>query len=530
MTARALTEFEYDLGARLARGDLAGAAATAAACRATWPQAVAGWLYGSMAALLRDDRDGALALAEQGLRIEPSRLELRLQCAECLLALGRRAEAEAAAEAAAAGASAAALEAVGEFWIHAGEYSRALSLLDRAIASTPDHSRRLLARRASVHGFLGNFARAAADHETILAVTPQDPEALEGLIELGTQTAEHNRVASAIAALAALPAESPQAARLHFALGKAYEDLGEYAESWRHVATGNRLERARLRYDRHLDRAVIDALIAGFARSTDPAPTAPGASEASEAPPIFIVGLPRTGTTLVERILASHSAVHAAGELPALSEALGAAVERSSTAKPRDWLAFVRALPALDGELIAREYLGRSAARRGSKLRFTDKQPINFLYCGLIARAFPGARIVHLTRHPLAACHALFKNRFGTAYPFAYDLEDLGEFYLGYRRLMDHWNRVLPDRILNLAYEEVVTNQEAATRRLLEHVGLPFEAACLAFEANPSPVTTASAVQARRPLYDTSLAQWRHYAPQLAPLAERLAAAGIAVD
>ncbi len=532
MTTRSLPELEHYIGARLARRALTGAAAAAAACREAWPQAVAGWLYGSMVALLLDDRAGALTLAEQGLRLDPTRLEALLQRAECLLALGRRADAAQAAEAAAssAGTDPAALGAVAEFWEHAGDYAAALVLYDRALEAAPADARALRMKRAVVHSVLGNFEAAAADYEAILAAEPLHAGALEGLIELATQSPENNRVSAATAALAAAAPGSPQAAALHFALGKAYEDLGRYAESWQHVAAANRLERARIRYDRQLDRSVIDALIAGFPESETGTGVGAGGSDAADPPPIFIVGLPRTGTTLVDRILGSHSEVHSAGELAALSEALAAAVERSRATPPRDWPEYAQALAALDGDLIAREYLDRARAHRGAKPRYTDKQPANFLYCGLIARAFPGARIVHLTRHPLATCHAIFKTRFRNAYPFAYDLTDLGEFYVDYRRLMDHWNRILPGRILNLAYEDVVRDQEAATRRLLGHVGLPFEAGCLAFEHNPLPVTTASAVQVRRPLYDTSLEQWRHFAPQLAPLAERLSAAGIAID
>jgi len=133
-------------------------------------------------------------------------------------------------------------------------------------------------------------------------------------------------------------------------------------------------------------------------------------------------------------------------------------------------------------------------------------------------------------RHPLAACYAIYKTDFGGAYPYSYDLGELGNYYLGYRRLMGHWHRVLPGRILDLAYEDVVTNHEAMVQRLLEYVGLPFEPACLEFHQNPAPTTTSSSVQVRQPLYDSSLEQWRHYAAELAPLRARLEAGGITVD
>jgi hypothetical protein len=157
--------------------------------------------------------------------------------------------------------------------------------------------------------------------------------------------------------------------------------------------------------------------------------------------------------------------------------------------------------------------------RRGSR---TSRPPI--------FSAFPNARIVHLTRHPLAACYAIYKTRFYGTFTFGNDLAELGDFYVDYRRLMAHWHRVVPGRILDLAYEDVVTSLEPATRRLLDYVGLPFEAACLEFHRNPAATMTASSVQVRKPLYDSSLQQWRHYADELKPLRARLEAAGIDLD
>jgi hypothetical protein len=222
--------------------------------------------------------------------------------------------------------------------------------------------------------------------------------------------------------------------------------------------------------------------------------------------------------------------VHAAGELPALSEAIGVTVEQSRIGQARRWLEYAAALGTLDGATIAREYLARSSAHRGQRERFLDKQPVNFLYCGLILRAFPDTPVLHVTRHPLAACYALFKTRFGGTYLFSYQLDELASFYIGYRRLMAHWHRILPGRILDVAYEDVVRAQETTTRRVLEFVGLPFEPACLDFHLNPNPTSTASAVQVREPLYDSSLDHWRNYAVELAPLRERLEAAGIPID
>jgi tetratricopeptide (TPR) repeat protein len=521
-----LAEFEYEIGTRMGRGDFIGATAAAAACRAAWPSSRAGWLLGSIAALCDDKADSALELIEECLAVDPGNVQFLLQQAECLMALGRRTDALAAAAAGGASprADAAAFDAVGQFLVNAREYHEALKVHDRAVAAAP-RSVPALAQRAAVHRLLGNFDLAARDYEAVLTLSPMHPDALKGLVDLEPQSPERNRVDTLEAALANAPPESIDAAVLHFALAKSREDLGEYASSWRHLTVANRLERARGDYDPANDRAVFEQIVAEF---SDVEPMYP---DTTRERPIFIVGLPRTGTTLVERIVGSHSQVHAAGELSALSQAIGSAVNGTAQGQSRSWQEFAARLGQLDAESIAHAYLSLSRPQRGARARFADKHPLNFFYCALIFRAFPHARIVHLTRHPLAACHAIYKTRFDAGVPFAYDLIELADFYAGYRRLMQHWQRVLPDRILDIAYEDLVTSQEATTRRLLQYLDLPFEPACLDFHLNPAPTTsTASAAQVRRPLYDSSLELWRHYSEGLAPLRAQLEAAGIRID
>jgi hypothetical protein len=351
------------------------------------------------------------------------------------------------------------------------------------------------------------------------------PDALKGLVDLEPQSPEHNRVDTLETALANAPPESIDAAVLHFALAKSREDLGEYASSWRHLVIANRLERARSDYNPANDRAVFERITAEF---PDIEPVYP---DTTQERPIFIVGLPRTGTTLLERIVGSHSQVDVAGELPALSHAIGSALNRAAQGQTKSWQEFAARLGQLDPESIARAYLSLSRPQRGDRARFTDKHPLNFFYCALILRAFPQARIVHLTRHPLAACHAIYKTRFDSGLPFAYDLSELGDFYVDYRRLMQHWHRVLPDRILDIAYEDLVTSQEATTRRVLDYLDLPLEPGCLDFHLNPAPATsTAGAAQVRPPPYDSSLDLWRNYSEGLATLRARLETAEIQVD
>ncbi len=518
---RDIATFERQIIARLGSGDVAGAAAIAADCRAARPEARAGWHFGSVAALLAGQHDRALAFADEWLRTHPADAAGLLQRSKCYFARGDRASANAAASAAIdASADPALLDAIGEYLFHVSEYPLALAAYDRALGLRPGDAH-LCAKRAVMHWTLGRFDRAAADYQAVLARVPGDPGALKALVELEPQRPDHNHIAAIEAALRSVQPGSKAAATLHLALAKSYEDMGDPGASWRHLAAGNRIERALFQYEVAADQAMVERLIESFPNLETAGPDATGES------PIFIVGLPRTGTTLLERIIGRHSQVHAAGELSALAEALGFALQRMSPEAANDWPHFAA---RADAGCIAREYMARVGARRGDRPHFTDKLPTNFLYCPLILRAFPRARIVHLTRHPLAACYAIFKARFAGAYPFAYDLTELGAFYLAYRRLMAHWHGILPGRIIDVAYEDLVTGLEPTVRGLCRFLDLPYEAQCLDFHLNPAPTSTASAVQVRRKLYGTSLEQWRNYRKELNALERQLTAGGIALE
>jgi tetratricopeptide (TPR) repeat protein len=525
MAIPTLAEFEFEIGARMARGDFIGAGAAAAACRAALPSQSAGWLLGSFAALCANQAENALELIDECLARDSHNVQFILQQAECLCAMGRRDAAIAALQKVPAGpnAGAAALEAAGQILANMRAYREALALYDRGVEIAPQDVP-LWMKRAFLHRVLGQFDLAMIDYEAVLALAPLNGDALKGLVELDSQTAERNHLPALNAALARVAPSSPDAAVLHFALAKSHEDLGEYATGWGHLCEGNRKERARSQYSLERDRAVIEEIIHGFPQIEAIRP------DLTRERPIFIVGLPRTGTTLLERIIGSHSQVYAAGELPALSQAIGSALNPLPSGPSRSWREFAARLGSLDAETIARQYLALAHPQRGTRARFSDKQPTNFFYCALILRAFPRAHIVHATRHPLAACYAIYKTQFDAGFPFAYDLDELADFYIGYRRLMAHWHQVLPGRILDVAYEDMVGAQEATTRRLLEYLELPFEQDCLDFHLSAEPTTNrASSRQVRQPLYDSSLDQWKHYAEQLGPLRARLSGAGIDV-
>jgi hypothetical protein len=280
-----------------------------------------------------------------------------------------------------------------------------------------------------------------------------------------------------------------------------------------------------MKYDVAVDVATVDAIIASLPGApSDTIGPRDGHRPGEDA--IFILGLPRSGTTLVDRILGSHSAVLSAGELPDFALSIVDAVRASTGAAQLSRGELIARSADLNFRVLGREYLRRARGVVASDGRFTDKMPLNYLYCGLIRRALPNAKIVHVTRQPMAACYAMYKTLFEDGYPFSYDLKEIGRYYIAYRRLMDHWHATLQSSMYTVSYDALVADQRAETRKLLEFCGLDWQEACMDFHRNASATTTASAVQVRQPLYDTSVDQWRHYAAPLAQLNDQLRAAG----
>jgi len=473
------------------------------------------------------DWPNALKHLDRALAVAPAVPKLLFCRAQCLLALGRRGDAGLAATAtlARASADAALLDALGSLFSFLGDQHRALEAFERAVAIAPDNAH-FLFNRATVYRFLGRLADAEADYDRVVALRPDDFEAYKNRTDLRTQTPARNHVAELERLVARGFANWNGEVQIRHALAKEYEDLGRYAESFEQLSLGARKRREHLRYDVATDVATVDWIIEAFAR----VPRAPGPPPAARrhGGPLFIVGLPRSGTTLVDRILSSHSAVCSAGELSDFALALVARVRGENGHAELSRRELVARSAHIDFGALGREYLARARAVAGEGT-FTDKMPLNYLYCGIIRQALPDAKIVHLTRHPLAAGYAMYKTLFKDGYPFSYDLVDIGRYYVGYRRLMRHWDEVMPGVIHHVEYERLVADQSGQTRRLLDFCGLEWQDACLDFHRNASPTTTASAAQIRRPIYDSSVAQWRHYATELAPLRDLLTAAGIEI-
>jgi len=408
---------------------------------------------------------------------------------------------------------------LGDLWSLLADYPAAHQCYTRAIELAPSEPRYWF-NRAAVRRFLGQIEAAEADYDQVIALTPGDAQAYLNRSELRPQTRERNHVTGLERALAAGPDNWRHEVPLRYALAKEYEDIGEYTLSWQHLSAGANLRRRHLQYDPRLDLATVD-----WIREAFPADSC-GSPGAASSEPIFILGMPRTGSTLVDRILGSHPEVYSAGELPDFSLAIVAAVQQRRGRKvSRQEL--IAGSAELDFAALGQDYLRRTRPRTGHTPYFTDKLPLNYLYCGLIARALPRSRIVHVTRGPMATCYSMYKVLFDRGYPFSYDLHELADHYLGYRRLMAHWQAVLPGRIIEIAYEDLVADTEREARRLLDALALPWQPRCLDFDKNPAPLATASAAQVRRPIYSSAVSIWRNYESQLAPLAARLKAGGI---
>ena len=503
-------------------GDWRGADAVCRQLNVRFPNFAAGWFAASHIALAQGAAAPALQAIDRVVAAEPQNPAFRLHRARCLLALRRRREALDAADAAELCASGDPLifDAVGTLRSNAGDQARALAAYDRAVALAPNDAR-FRFNRAAVRRFLGDLAGAETDYDHAIAARPLDYEAYYNRSELRTQTDEHNHVAE-LEMLAARPFSDWRGeVQIRYALAKEYEDLGDHAKSFAQLRAGADQRRAHMNYDVGIDVATVDWIIEAFPKGCD----AP--ADAPEDSPIFILGLPRSGTTLVERILASHSEVSSAGELDCFALAIVDAAGRRTSRTPIARRELVALSAGLDFAALGRDYLQRARSLLAAETRFIDKMPLNYLYCGLIRRALPNARIIHVTREPMAAGYAMYKTLFKDGYPFSYDLEEIGRYYIAYRRLMAHWEATLPGFIHESRYEALVRDQVSETRKLLAYCGLEWQDACIQFHDNPAATTTASASQVRRPIYDSSVAQWRHYDTQLAPLRAALASAGI---
>lgn len=455
----------------------------------------------------------ALQLHDRAIHHAPFSAKANHNRANALLALGRFDEAREGFErvlkiapdfAGSHNGRGAAFQRLGRLEEAASSYRRALSLNENYGEAANNLG--IVLREAGDIEEARHYLRAA------VACSPRTGQYYRSLIE----TLAEDEAARHLPAMESLLGEMPplpesDAIELRFALGKAYDDIGRFDEAFEHFQVGNQQQRAKILYNEAREIQVLESLRSTF---TPELARSAGRSGDASTRPLFIVGMPRSGTTLIEQILAGHPGVHAAGEL----EALENAVAMMPRVHPGSGLHELReAISALsDSYLLATESFAKAAF-------VTDKMPSNFRFAGLINLAFPNARIIDVRRDPLDTCLSCYATHFAGNLNFTYDLAELGHYYRAYRRLMDYWVKLIsPARILTIHYERLIDNPEQECRRLLDFCDLEWHASCLEFHRVQRPIRTASHSQVRRPLYSSSVGRAKRYGEHLRPLIEAL--------
>ncbi len=400
-----------------------------------------------------------------------------------------------------------------------GEYAQAIEIYEDLLKNHPGQPKAWMSYGHTLKA-LGRREQSIAAYRKSIALLPSLGEAYWSLANLKTFRFTDQDVAAMRMQLARTDLAEEDRYHLDFALGKALEDAGEFADSFRHYETGNALRRAGAAYDAGEFAEHVQRLKAHFTPEFLREHEGVGAGAAD---PIFIVGLPRSGSTLLEQILSSHSAIEGTMELPdviAIARRLGGKKRHGEAS------AYPSVLSSLERKNFAElgeEYLERTRIHRKlGRPFFIDKMPNNFVHVGLIHLILPNAKIIDARRHPLGCCFSCFKQHFARGQAFTYSLGDIGRYYASYVELMAHYDAVLPGRVHRVIYEQLIADPEHEVRRLLDYCGLPFEEGCLRFYENDRAVRTASSEQVRQPIFKDAVEHWQNYEAWLGPLQSAL--------
>jgi len=397
-----------------------------------------------------------------------------------------------------------------------GDHLEAMELLDRAKALGHDDADFRYARSVQLL-FNGRPDDAEAELTACLRMGSTYGRASVTLARLRRQTRQSNHIDYIRAQLQRVERGSEDHAAFEYALYKELEDLGEHDEAWSALERGSAVMFARVRHGAADESRIVDALTTLCTRDF----VQPHGGDDDGPQPIFIIGMPRSGTTVLDRILGNHSQIASAGELGDFARALRWGADHK-TVQPVDRLILERA-PGLDFEAIGRRYLAQTQWRAAGRRYYIDKLPINWLQAGFIRRALPHARIVHMSRDAMDTCFSNFRAFFGVGYAYSYDFAALAAHYRDYRRLLAHWHEVMPGQILDVAYARLVQDTESVTREVLEFCGLAYEAGCTELDRNTAPVATLSNQQVREPIHRRAIGEWQRYERQLAPLRAAIA-------
>jgi tetratricopeptide (TPR) repeat protein len=489
------------------------------------PRHADAWFLAAVCALRRGHPSMALERFDKATAFEAGRADYWGHRAHCLALLGRHAEARISVDRAAALpiADAATRDMLGNVLVRLGLHAEAVVEFDTAARQSPRQPRyQYNLATALMH--CGDLAAAETAYERALEIDPDLAWAHLALAHMLESAPPAGRVGQLEAALERARGDVDRELVIRQALARTLEASGDTTAAFAHWAEGKSARKDRIGYTIEEDRFLFSTIERLFEASTEADPR-PGAASTA---PVFVIGMPRSGTTLVERILSSHSAVTPGGEMTYFADAV-----KEAGGSRNGHLIDVDALgPALAGDpaAIGTRYLERVRATIGDSEYFVDKQPLNFFFVGFICRSLPNAKIVCLRRNPLDTCLSNFRHLFALGsryYRYTLSLADMAEYVALFEKLMAHWDRLFPGAVYHLQYEALVADPDAEIRRLLAFIELRFEPRILSFHRNEAPVSTASLVQVRRPIYQDSVGAWRRYARELEPLRRRLEELGV---
>ena len=506
----------------LSRGRTAEAGACCQKILALEPELVQGHFLVGLVALEAKDRKTAFRAFGSVTKLDPGHAAGWAQLARLFMAEGQvnRADAALTESTRLEPRDPIVQDLIGTVYSMMGEHGLARDWYRRAVDARPEHIPFLL-NLANNLVYHGETAAAVDMHRRIIERQPDSPQAHWSLA--GAQTATDESHINQIRGLLAAREHHPRLrAFYYYAIGKEYEDLQQWDEAFDAFANGAEARRATVEYDEDAEMEMFERLERLY---TAEWLTRNAGGYETDAP-VFVLGQPRTGTTLIERIICAHSDVHPAGEL----QQFGLAIRRVGDFRdPKRFSAgFFDAAVNVDAARVGRMYMDTTRRMRGTELHFVDKLPQNYLLLPLILKALPGAKIVHLTRTAADACFASFKQLFADAYLHSYDLREMARHHCRYRRLMACWRERFPGRFFDIGYEDTVHDLEANARILIDYLGLPWQDACLRFYQQKQTVSTASAVQVRAPVHTRSVGRWRRYETRLAPMLEILREHGYA--
>ena len=523
-----LSEALKSVSGLLQSGDLRGASKALSRIKSSYPDVGDVWALDGEIAIRERRMPAALHAVDQAVRLEPKSADRHIQRARCYVIAGNTDEARISAHTA-LNYDIRRLDhklILGGVLVRCDEHSKALALYSSAEKQAPDNAD-VHRGLASVYRFLGQLDDAEKACDRTIRIDSHDYEMIGLRSSLKAQSIDKNHIDELIA----LEKEGVKNWRglVHvcYALAKEYEDIGEYSLSFAWLQRGASTKRENTRYDVHDDVKIFSSLKSVFSQAR--VDGFDGGGDAGNDP-IFVLGMPRTGSTLVERIISSHSSVQNCGELSTFSVEMMNLIEKQGQPLG-DRLELAERAASIPLEKMGGNYLHGVAPIRDGSPKFVDKLPMNSLNIGLIHGALPNSKIVHVVRNPMDACYAAYKFLFKNGYPFSYDLQDLAIYYAEYFHLMEHWRRVLPaNRIYDIHYEQVVGDLPGQAKRLIEFLELPWEKGCQEFHRNQQVSTTGSASQVRKPVYSSSVGKWRRYEKELQPLRQSLERLGVPTD